>query len=327
MTAWPQVPLRDVFEIGRGGSPRPIDAFITDDADVHLTDGVAQSVFDTMFGARRNWETLLLGTLADIVSGVTKGRSLAGKATREVAYLAVSNVKDRRLDLSTVKRIPATDQEIERYRPRKFDLFLTEGGDPDELGRGTLWNNELDECIRQNHIFRVRVTTPRLKPLFLDWLTASAYGREYFVEPAKQTTGIASINMTQLRNFPVILPDPKLQNDFVRRIAAIDRVRKHQSSSGVAWTPSSPPSSTARSTASSDRHSGSLPMTSWANLPYTKRCLSYGRRVRPELMRGARGGSSSRASSAGRRIGSALGDPPSPTRPSYLPHRTWCPTR
>src|SRR5439155_13558849 len=31
MSAWPLVPLGEVFDIARGGSPRPIDQFITDD--------------------------------------------------------------------------------------------------------------------------------------------------------------------------------------------------------------------------------------------------------------------------------------------------------
>ena len=31
MSGWPTVALDDVFDIARGGSPRPIDHFITDD--------------------------------------------------------------------------------------------------------------------------------------------------------------------------------------------------------------------------------------------------------------------------------------------------------
>lgn len=33
MSGWPLVALGDVFEIARGGSPRPIDEYITDEAD------------------------------------------------------------------------------------------------------------------------------------------------------------------------------------------------------------------------------------------------------------------------------------------------------
>ena len=31
MSGWPTVALGDVFEIARGGSPRPIDSYVTDD--------------------------------------------------------------------------------------------------------------------------------------------------------------------------------------------------------------------------------------------------------------------------------------------------------
>ena len=91
-----------------------------------------------------------LAELADIGSGITKGRKLNGQATREVRYLAVANVQDRRLDLSYVKTIEATENEISRYRLQKGDLLLTEGGDPDKLGRGTLWASEIVEAIHQN---------------------------------------------------------------------------------------------------------------------------------------------------------------------------------
>ena len=104
------------------------------------------------------WEEgATFGEVADIVSGLTKGRRLSDAATREVPYLAVVNVQDRRLVLDPLKRICATEREIDRYRLVRNDLLLTEGGDPDKLGRGTVWRGELDECIHQNHIFRVRL--------------------------------------------------------------------------------------------------------------------------------------------------------------------------
>jgi type I restriction enzyme S subunit len=64
---------------------------------------------------------------------------LDGKITREVPYLSVANVHDHALDLTSVKRIPATEEEIDRFRLLRDDLVMPEGGDPDKLGRGTLW--------------------------------------------------------------------------------------------------------------------------------------------------------------------------------------------
>ena len=166
-------------------------------------------------------EDSVLGDVADIMSGITKGRKPTGAATREVPYLAVVNVQDRRLDLNTVKTIEATEAEISRYQLKLGDLLLTEGGDPDKLGRGSLWSEEISECIHQNHIFRVRLANDRLTPLFLIWLIGSERGKRYFLKSAKQTTGIASINLRQLRAFPILTPPLALQQRFA---AAIERV-------------------------------------------------------------------------------------------------------
>jgi len=199
-------------------------------------DTLAQAIFLGLFGDPvRNtkcWdEASVLGDVAEIVSGVTKGRKLNGSRTREIPYLAVINVQDRSLKLDLVKTVEATEDEIRRYKLQKGDLLLTEGGDPDKLGRGTLWNNELPECIHQNHIFRVRLTSRCIQPLFLNWLVGSQRGKKYFLKSAKQTTGIASINMTQLRRFPLIIPPLSLQSEFAEQVSALDRLKNAQRTS------------------------------------------------------------------------------------------------
>jgi type I restriction enzyme S subunit len=190
---------------------------------VATVDVLAESIFIDFFGDPvtnpRKWpENTTLESVADIVSGITKGRKLIGATTREVPYLAVVNVQDRRLDLSSVKTIQATEAEISRYQLKCGDLLLTEGGDPDKLGRGSLWNEEVSECIHQNHIFRVRITDNLITPLFLNWLIGSKRGKRYFLKSAKQTTGIASINLRQLRAFPILIPPMDLQLRFASAI-------------------------------------------------------------------------------------------------------------
>ncbi|MDK9352911.1 restriction endonuclease subunit S [Propionibacterium freudenreichii] len=166
-----------------------------------------------------------LSNLADIASGITKGRRTSDP-TRPVPYLAVYNVQAGHLKMDFVKTINATTEEIDRYSLHSGDLVLTEGGDPDKLGRGTVWRDELPLCLHQNHIFRVRVR-PDI-PLHSDFLSAfmaSSTARKYFLRAAKQTTGIASINMRQLRALPVRLPPITLQKLFVDELNKINAQR------------------------------------------------------------------------------------------------------
>ena len=73
-------------------------------------------------------------------------------------------LKDGYLDLSDITTTPATPSEIQTLKLRKGDLLLTEGGDPDKLGRGALWDEQISECIHQNHIFRVRLNRDLIEP-------------------------------------------------------------------------------------------------------------------------------------------------------------------
>ena len=167
--------------------------------------------------ARDGHPIALLQELCDLCSGITKGRKISSTETLEVPYMAVANVQDGKLSLDNVKTINATPEEIKRYRLLPGDLLLTEGGDPDKLGRGAIWNGEIDVCIHQNHIFRARKASNHIDMRYLSRLVSSPYGKRYFLRQSKQTTGIASINMAQLKRFPVPLPPLEEQ----RRIAAI----------------------------------------------------------------------------------------------------------
>ena len=197
---------------------------------IEKLDQLLQATFIDMFGDPvsnpKGWRSdKNLGDVADIVSGITKGRKITGKSLREIPYLAVSNVQDKYLNLSIIKTIEASDDEIERYRLKQGDLLLTEGGDPDKLGRGTLWNNEVDECIHQNHVFRVRLTSKEFTPNYLNWIVGSEYGKRYFLKSAKQTTGIASINMGQLKKLPLLPPPLDLQIQFDERCIKIHQIK------------------------------------------------------------------------------------------------------
>lgn len=84
---------------------------------------------------------------------MTLGRSL-NTDTINVPYLRVANVQDGHLDLNYIKYIDILESELEKWELLSGDILLTEGGDWDKLGRGTVWHDEIPNCIHQNHIFK-----------------------------------------------------------------------------------------------------------------------------------------------------------------------------
>ena len=164
-----------------------------------------------------------LDSMADIVSGITKGRKTKTDDLYEVPYMAVSNVKDGYIDWTTVKTIMATAGEIEQYRLKPGDVLMTEGGDPDKLGRGAIIHEPPKDCIHQNHVFRVRLNQNVLLSVFMAQYLQQQKAKRYFLGCAKQTTGIASINMKQLSALPVLVPPMKEQKEYAAFAAEVDK--------------------------------------------------------------------------------------------------------
>ena len=142
-------------------------------------------------------------------------------------YLRVANVQDGFLDLTEIKNIEVSVSNVERYLLKQGDVLFTEGGDYDKLGRGTVWEGEIPNCLHQNHIFVVRPHKDILNPYFLSFQAGSKYGKKYFLSCSKQTTNLASINSTQLKQFPVKLPTLPEQIEIISKISHLLKLESH----------------------------------------------------------------------------------------------------
>ena len=170
-----------------------------------------------------NWKVKSLMEVASLQTGLMKGKCYDGD-TVFLPYLRVANVQDGFLDLAEIKTIEVNVQKVERYLLRKGDVLFTEGGDFDKLGRGTVWEGEISNCLHQNHIFVVRPHKDILNPYFLSFQAGSKYGKTYFLSCSKQTTNLASINSTQLKKFPVKLPPLSEQIEIVSKISKLLKI-------------------------------------------------------------------------------------------------------
>lgn len=160
------------------------------------------------------WRLVMLKRIAEIQTGLTLGKTYDGPVV-ERPYLRVANVQDGHLDLEEITTIEVPPEVADRVLLRAGDVLMTEGGDLDKLGRGYVWNGEIEGCLHQNHIFAVRCMPHLLLPKYLAYATASQYGRDYFEATGKRTTNLAATNSTKVGAFPIPLPSLTIQQDIV----------------------------------------------------------------------------------------------------------------
>lgn len=152
----------------------------------------------------KHWVIRRLKHTSTLQSGIAKGKDNGNKETLSVPMLRVANVQDGYVKLDDVHEINVLPHEVERYALKDGDVLMNEGGDNDKLGRGTVWKEQIKPCIHQNHVFVIRVTD--IEPEWLGWLTQSAYAKFYFFRVSKQSTNLASISSTNVKEVHLLIP-------------------------------------------------------------------------------------------------------------------------
>jgi type I restriction enzyme, S subunit len=174
------------------------------------------------------WRMCALGGISEIQGGMQVGRRRkADEDLIEVPYLRVANVQRGWLKLDEIKTINVTKAERDRLLLRKGDVLMNEGGDRDKLGRGWIWDGQIDPCIHQNHVFRIRLRDGVLPPKYLSHF-ANEKGQSYFFDEGTQTTNLASISKGKVTALPVPVPPWEEAVEISRRIESafswLDRI-------------------------------------------------------------------------------------------------------
>jgi type I restriction enzyme S subunit len=165
------------------------------------------------------WEVVRLGDIYEIQLGkMLSPKSKGGFNPRP--YLGNYNVQWNRIDLKTIQYMDFTEKEMEKYRLRKGDLLICEGG---EIGRTAIWNNELPECYYQKAIHRLRPLEHNTVPEFLLHFMLFAAEKKYFTYLTGVNT-IAHLPAEQLRKIKIPLPKYKEQKEISLTINKLENI-------------------------------------------------------------------------------------------------------
>ena len=163
------------------------------------------------------WVWATLAQLTSIKGGVTVDRKREPADPVALPYLRVANVQNGYLDLREIKQIAVDRDKAEQCLLEPGDILLNEGGDRDKLGRGWVWQGEIETCIHQNHVFRARPVLEDTPSYFISYY-ANAFGQPFFMTRGKQSVNLASISLTAISGLPIPLPSFEEQREILRLV-------------------------------------------------------------------------------------------------------------
>lgn len=187
-------------------------------------DALTQSIFHDMFG-NIALDGNTVGSVASIQGGLQVSSKRAGLPV-EVPYLRVANVYRGQLGLDDVKKINASEAEIQRTRLECGDLLFVEGhANPNEVGRVAIWKGGITDCVHQNHLIRGRLDTSKVLPEFAEsWLNTDR-GAAHFRRSGKTTSGLNTISATTVRSAPLPVPALDEQGRYAARVEQVNAQR------------------------------------------------------------------------------------------------------
>ena len=132
-------------------------------------------------------------------------------------YIGNRAVQWGRIDLGGMATVPMAMSDLQRFRLRRGDLLVCEGG---EIGRAAIWDDLLSECYYQKAIHRLRPKStydPYLMMSLLQLWTWTGHLANYVTQ-----TSIAHLPKDKLEVVPLPVPPPAEQDAIAEALSDAD---------------------------------------------------------------------------------------------------------
>jgi type I restriction enzyme S subunit len=159
-----------------------------------------------------HWEVKRLKYVAEINLGKMLTKEDKGEMYLK-PYLRAANIGWLNVDVSDVKEMWFTQNELKKLRLAKNDLLVSEGG---EVGRTCIWKNELNECYIQNSVHKITMNKDCAALYFLNQFYL--FGQKGAFDLIVNRISIAHLTVEKLKEIEFIIPPLDEQRIIVQHI-------------------------------------------------------------------------------------------------------------
>ena len=199
----------------------------------HL-DTLIKARFVEMFGDpvlnNYQWEVKKLKDLSVLITnGTTPDGGDKNYKNKGIMFLRSQNIWKNRMELDEVVYISEEmNNNMKKSQVQHNDILITKTGrintENSSLGRAALFEGK-NNCANINgHVYLVRLNKSVLPKFVLTILIGDEY-REYIRKVCVGGIDKRQINIEQVENFPIILPDIKTQEKFCDFVQHIDKLK------------------------------------------------------------------------------------------------------
>jgi len=192
-------------------------------------DAIVQSIFLEMFGDPvtnpKGWKTHLLDDLIvdGLQNGLYKPSSDYGEGTPILRIDAFYSGRVTKLD--SLKRVRISEAEQETYGLQEDDIVINRVNSIEYLGKSALIPKLHEPTVFESNMMRFRLKQKNACPRFIVEFLQTPFIKVQIRTGTKDAVNQSSINQQDVRGFQIRVPPLSLQQEFARRVEAIEQLK------------------------------------------------------------------------------------------------------
>ena len=165
----------------------------------------------------QDWRVSAIGTEFRVQLG--KMLDAAKNSGVPKPYIGNRSVQWGRIDVGDIDTVLMTLADLQRFRLRRGDLLVCEGG---EIGRAAIWDNPIPECYYQKALHRLRPT--RSYDIYLMMSLLQLWASTGYLANYVTQTSIAHLPKDKLEIVPLPVPPPAEQRAIAEALSDVDEL-------------------------------------------------------------------------------------------------------